>query len=139
MKNSFLKGLFLSMLFTGIFLSSCEKQEFKGKPAVVTGEVSAITSKSATVKGTIVELGGGITDYGHCWSTDQQPSITNEKTSLGKTTALNDFTSELVNLEPGVMYYVRNIRQNAGVISPMTAEQPSLPGESAGVQAQIQL
>ena len=107
MRKSFLKGLFLSMLFIGIFWSSCEKQEFKGKPAVVTGEVSAITSKSATVKGTIVELGGGITDYGHCWSTDQQPSITNEKTSLGKTTALNDFTSELVNLEPGVMYYVR--------------------------------
>ena len=73
----------------------------------MTGEVSAITSKSATVKGTIVELGGGITDHGHCWSTDQQPSITNEKTSLGKATALNDFTSELVNLEPGVIYYVR--------------------------------
>ena len=107
MKKSFLKGLFFSMLFTGIFLSSCEKQEFKGKPAVVTGEVSAITSKSATVKGTIVELGGGITDHGHCWSTDQQPSVTNEKTSLGKATALNDFTSELVNLEPGVIYYVR--------------------------------
>ena len=107
MKKSFLKGLFLSMLFTGIFWSSCEKHEFEAKPGVVTGEVSAITSKSATVKGTIVELGGGITDHGHCWSTDQQPSITNEKTSLGKATALNDFTSELVNLEPGVIYYVR--------------------------------
>jgi len=105
--KSFLKGLFLSMLFTGIFLSSCEKQEFKLKPYAVTGEVSAITSKSATVKGTIVELGGGITDHGHCWSTDQQSSITNEKTSLGTATALNDFTSELVNLEPRVMYYVR--------------------------------
>ena len=107
MKKSFLKGLFLSMLFTGIFWSSCEKSEFEANPGVVTGEVLAITSKSATVKGTIIDLGGGITDHGHCWSTDQQPSITNEKTSLGKATALNDFTSELVKLESGVMYYVR--------------------------------
>ena len=107
MKKSFFKGLFLSLLFTGIFWGSCEKIEFEAKPGVMTGEVSAITSKSATVKGTIIGLGGGITDHGHCWSTDQQPSISNEKTSLGKATALNNFTSELVNLEPGVLYYVR--------------------------------
>jgi uncharacterized protein (TIGR02145 family) len=107
MKKSFLKGLFLSMLFTGILWSSCEKREFEAKPGVVTGEVSAITSKSANVKGTIIDLGGGITDHGHCWSTGQRPSITNEKTSLGKANALNNFTSELVNLESGVMYYVR--------------------------------
>ncbi len=101
MKNTTLFGFFL---LTGCFVTtSCVKKEM----AVSTGSVSNITLHSATVAGTIIDIGGGATKHGHCYSKTKDADITDNIVNNGKPAGLGNFTSELSNLEPGTKYYVK--------------------------------
>jgi hypothetical protein len=73
---------------------------------VTTGEVTDITSTTATASGTVTTEGGTIiTAVGVCWSTSPDPTIEGEHTDEGALTG--DFTSALTGLERNTTYYVR--------------------------------
>jgi len=99
----------MSLLFTLtavilLILSSCTKIEREAK--VITGVVRDISSYSAKVDGDVVDLGEGITLYGHCWSVIPDPETADSKTSLGNRANPGQFTSNLSSLQPGTKYYV---------------------------------
>lgn len=75
-------------------------------PTITTASVIAITSTTATSGGVIISDGGStITARGVCWSTNQNPTIIDNKTNDG--IGSNSFTSSLIGLTPGATYYIR--------------------------------
>ena len=51
--------------------------------------------------------GNEIINYGHCWSTNKNPSVDNNKTSFGKLNKPVTFKSEIENLSDNTTYYIR--------------------------------
>lgn len=81
-------------------------------PVLITTEVSDITSTSVKCGGTISSSGGAIvTACGVCWSTNNNPTIDNEKTIeiVSETT----FSSDIEDLTPGSTYYIRAYATNS--------------------------
>ncbi|MBO4740283.1 MAG: hypothetical protein J5605_01425, partial [Bacteroidales bacterium] len=65
-----------------------------------------ITSTTATTGGNVTSDGGdSVTARGVCWSTSQNPTLSNSHTSNGSGTG--SFTSSLTGLTAGTTYYVR--------------------------------
>ena len=80
MKNIFLKvtGLFLASLM--IVLAGCEKDDLKTLDAeMVTWKKDGITSTSAELSGFVVAQGGGFTEYGVVWGTEENPTVATNK------------------------------------------------------------
>lgn len=85
---------------------------YPDKPTVVTLSISDITKKSAVCGGNITKDGGyHILQKGVCWSTSQNPTIANSKTTDG--TGLGTYTSNITGLSPNTTYYVRAYATNA--------------------------
>ena len=81
------------------------------KPTVTTNSVSNITFESATCGGNVTYDGGAnVTARGVCWSTSQNPTISDNKTTDGSGTG--SFTSNLINLNENTTYYVRAYATN---------------------------
>ena len=81
------------------------------KPTVTTNSVSNITFESATCGGNVTDDGGAnVTARGVCWSTSQNPTIYDNKTTDGSSTGI--FTSQLCNLSENTKYYVRAYATN---------------------------
>jgi uncharacterized protein (TIGR02145 family) len=65
------------------------------------------TSNSCIVNGTIIDIGDeGIIQYGHCWSVNPNPTISNDKTELGARVAPGSYVSNLMDLASNQKYYV---------------------------------
>jgi uncharacterized protein (TIGR02145 family) len=93
-----------------IFSITCKKDDNSAsktnKLAVTTLSISSITQTTATSGGVISsDNGTTITEKGVCWSTSQNPTINNSKTSNGGGTA--NFSSSITGLTPNTTYYVR--------------------------------
>jgi len=83
-------------------------------PTVTTGTTNNITLTGAIVSGTITNLGtSNISDYGHCWSTSQNPTVSGQKTSLGAKSTTGVFSSSLTGLDAKTIYYVRAYATNS--------------------------
>ncbi len=81
-------------------------------PTLTTTAISAITSTTATSGGNITSDGGGaITARGVCWSTTENPTTANSKTTDGSGTGI--FTSAITGLTPDTTYYVRAYATNS--------------------------
>ena len=81
------------------------------KPTVTTNSVSNITFKSATCGGNVTGDGGAnVTARGVCWSTSQNPTIYDNKTTDGS--GIGSFTSNLTNLNENTTYHVRAYATN---------------------------
>ncbi len=73
---------------------------------VSTNDVTVITSRSAVCGGNVTtDYGSVVTARGVCWSTTQNPTIEDNKTTDG--TGVGSFTSILSDLVPQTTYYVR--------------------------------
>lgn len=82
-----------------------------GVPLVTTNDVSNISTESATCGGNISDDGGSaITERGVCWSTTENPTISDSKTTDGSGTG--PFTSELTDLGVSTTYYVKAYATN---------------------------
>ena len=89
--------------------SSCKKDPTIA--SLVTSSISSISRTSASTGGDITSDGGApIISRGVCWATVENPTTSNSKTSDGSGTGT--FTSELTDLSPGTMYYVRAYASN---------------------------
>ena len=81
-------------------------------PITTTSAITSVASSSANCGGNVVNDGGGIvTARGVCWSTNQNPTISDGKTVDGSGTG--PFTSSITGLLPGTNYYVRAYATNA--------------------------
>ncbi len=101
----------------GISYSNCEKFVTRGvptTPTVETGDVSDIKSSQAVVNGIISGLGNleSVSQYGHVWSTRENPTINDKKTTLGATFSTTSFISTLTGLMPNTTYNVRAYATN---------------------------
>jgi hypothetical protein len=83
-------------------------------PDLLNGQASGITYNAAQVSGTLTSLGSSaITQYGHCWNTTGNPITTDNKTTLGGTSVLKSFSSNLTGLSASITYYVRAYATNS--------------------------
>ncbi len=81
-------------------------------PLVFTNAASNVSANSATCGGNIVASGGiNVTARGICWSTTQNPTIADTKTSDG--TGLGFYSSSMTGLIAGTNYYVRAYATNS--------------------------
>ena len=98
----------IPVIFSLILFHSCLKKE---PPAVITGEISDITSSSATCTGTVISEGSSsLYTRGVCWSTDPEPTVDNEFTNTGK--GLGTYASTMTRLNGSTRYYVRAYATN---------------------------
>ena len=81
---------------------------------VETGTAVEITSSQAIISGNVVNLGNtsGLSQYGHVWGTRDNPTISDNKTQLGKTYSTGAFNSTLTGLSPNTLYHVRAYATN---------------------------
>jgi uncharacterized protein (TIGR02145 family) len=81
-------------------------------PTFLSTAIKDITQNSALLIDTISSNGGGnITARGVCWSTNQNPTITESKTIDGS--GIGNYTSNITGLTPNTTYYVRAYATNS--------------------------
>ena len=81
-------------------------------PTVITDIVSEITTNSAICGGNITSHGGAeVTERGICWSTLQNPTISDLHTTDGS--GMDSFVSNITGLVPNTTYYVRAYATNS--------------------------
>ena len=81
-------------------------------PTVTTTTVSSINSTTATSGGDVTDQGGTtVSARGVCWSTSQNPTTSDSKTTDG--TGTGSYTSDITGLTPGTLYYVRAYATNS--------------------------
>ena len=126
------------LLFSiGLLLFSCGPQENPDSiiPSVSTGTVSIITTTTATCCGNVIADGGAaVIARGVCWSTSQNPTTANSKTTNG--TGLGTYTSNITGLSPNTTYYVRAYATNSqgtayGAQRTFKTQQDQDPGEGS--------
>lgn len=106
----------------GISYSNQMELKTNGTPKlaeVTTGSVEDIQSGQAIVNGNLLSIGNvdEITQYGHVWSVNTQPTINDEATRLGKTSITGIYKSTLTNLKPNTTYYAKAYAINSIGIS----------------------
>ena len=80
-------------------------------PTVTTNDVSNITTSTATCGGNVTSSGNGtVSARGVCWSTSQNPTISDSHTTNGAGTG--SFASSISNLTENTVYYVRAYATN---------------------------
>lgn len=80
-------------------------------PMVTTSAVTDVLQTTATSGGNVIATGfTDISARGVCWSTNQNPTIADSKTSEG--TGIGTFKSKLTNLQQNTTYYVRAYATN---------------------------
>ena len=82
-------------------------------PTVTTSAVSNIAATTATAGGNVADDAGGatVTARGVCWSTSQNPTVSDSHTTDGSGTG--SFTSNITGLNPFTTYYVRAYATNS--------------------------
>ncbi len=106
-------SLFRLILLCLIIFISCKKEDEEKVLKVTTASISNITDMSAVSGGKITQTGGAsVSSKGLCWSTSQNPTIANNKTTNGE--GISDFTSQITGLISNTMYYVRAYVANSG-------------------------
>ena len=96
-----------------ILTNCCKKETEQGQPPVLTtGNLYSITPTTAYCGGDITNDGGAtVTARGVCWSTTQNPTIADSKTTDG--TGTGTFTSAITGLTATTTYYVRAYATNS--------------------------
>lgn len=80
-------------------------------PSVTTGQITNVAALTATCGGNVNYDGGApITARGICWSTGPEPDINDHYTTDGTGTGV--FSSQMANLAPATVYYVRAYASN---------------------------
>ena len=81
-------------------------------PTVTTNNVTGITETTAVCGGNVTADGGAtVTARGVCWSTSQNPTISDSHTTDGSGTG--SYTSNITGLNAGTTYYVRAYATNS--------------------------
>lgn len=91
---------------------ACSEDEAKKVATVVTGEISSLSKNSATLAGEVTSDGfASVTDRGVVWSTEAEPTTTDNKKSEG--TGEGEFSAEITGLTPNTLYHARAFAVNS--------------------------
>ena len=94
--------------------ASIEKVLLTAPEVTIYSEAENVTETSFDIKGNIVATGGSqILDYGHCWSTKENPTTQDNCTRLGQRNELGVYVSTATGLTTSTTYYVRAYARNA--------------------------
>lgn len=94
-----------TLLFVLIF-TACKKDDDVSLAVIVTSVVDVVTPISATCSGNITaESNSTPTERGVCWSTEQEPDVTDNKSQAGSGTG--EFSTLMTGLMPQTTYYAR--------------------------------
>lgn len=107
MKKLILPGISILSIFIVVLIHSCKKQDVYRVIKISTDTIANISDTTALVFGTIIDAGDGITQHGHCWSTNEDPTISDNFVDNGETSETGEFTSTLKGLVPGTVYYIK--------------------------------
>ncbi|NLA14914.1 MAG: hypothetical protein GX877_00035 [Bacteroidales bacterium] len=100
------------LLFLGLLISCKPQEKPKTIPTVTTGEITDITTTTATCTSEVTDDGGAdVTARGVCWSTSEEPTIEDSKTE--DDTGLGEYTSSITDLAHNTTYYVRAYATNS--------------------------
>ncbi len=105
------------ILFTTLF-NSCEKESEKVMKVKIDS-VYDISETSAKVTSTILDLGAGIEEHGHCWSKNPVLEYGDDDVEIkeeGKVTRVGAYNSNISGLEPETKYYIRAYIKNGNEI-----------------------
>ncbi len=92
----------------------CKKVQLTAPTVSTYPQAEEVKQTEFTIKGDIVQTGGSvILNYGHCWSTSQDPTVSDFKTDFGQTSSTGTFSSQAKSLSPNTTYYVRAYATNA--------------------------
>jgi len=108
--------LFTAISFLLFLHTACEKDEQDNMqaPAVVTLAVTEITPTTASCGGNITADGGDpVVARGVVWSTNTSPSLEDHKGITADGTGPGIYISELTDLQPDTLYYVRAYASNS--------------------------
>lgn len=95
-----------------------EKVELTTPKVSCLSDAENITQNSFDIKGNILATGGSkIFRYGHCWSTNVNPTVDDNCTNHGTSTSICTFLSSIDNLGVATKYYVRAYAENSLGIS----------------------
>jgi len=101
--------LILFVVLLAINNSSCSKRP--DVPVVVTAEITDITKTNAVAGGSVVNDGGAaVTDSGICWSTTENPTVADNRSSCCSGTG--SFIIRIKQLSANTRYYVRAYATN---------------------------
>ncbi len=103
------KVIFFTIGFTLFFILSCKKENSIDPPKLTTVSASNILQTTATCGGAIISDVSAITACGVCWSTNSNPTVSDNKTV---DVAATNFTSLITGLTPEKKYYVRAYATN---------------------------
>ncbi len=105
------KHQFLILGLVLVILNSCIKEKSLSLPELSTIPLSGITSTSVISGGNVSSDGGStIVARGMCWSTNIDPTVSDNITSDG--TGAGSFSSSVSGLTSGVDYYMRAYATN---------------------------
>ncbi len=100
-------------------------------PTVTTSAVENVTATSATCGGNVSSDGGAaVTARGVCWSTNQNPTISDNHTADGS--GVGSFTSNISGLTAGNIYYVRAYATNSVGTAYGNEVSVTVPGNTPG-------
>ena len=99
-----------------LMLQSCSKEKSTEPvaqvPTLATATITVITQTTAECGGTITSDGGAtVTARGVCWSTNQAPTVADNRTTDG--TGAGSFTSSITGLTGNTSYHVRAYATNS--------------------------
>jgi uncharacterized protein (TIGR02145 family) len=101
------------LVFVLLAFNTCKEEEL---PYLLTSVITDITESSATSGGEILSNGGElISGRGVCWSTNQFPSVNDQRTAEGA--GEDNFTSRITGLHPNTTYYVRAYCMNSNGVA----------------------
>jgi hypothetical protein len=111
----------LMIALLGVALFSCKKKDTTPEPEpVVPNPLPVVTTAAISFIGPFNAFGGGavssegtsaLTHVGVCWDTNHDPTTLRPHTDNGA--GVGTFTSNLINLSEGTVYYVRAYATNA--------------------------
>jgi len=112
MKSNYAIYLVLLSVLLLPLLLNCKKEVIKTLPTVTLSAVSNITAISATFIGEVTADGNSaVVACGVCWSTGQNPSTLDSKTTNG--TGIGSFTGSITGLTAGTTYNLRAYATNS--------------------------
>lgn len=106
-------GIVILLIGTTTYLTSCKKEEAPPTPPIVaTTNISDITKSTALIEGIVVNDGGAkIIDFGICWSTSPNPTISSNKATFIE--GSKPFTCSITGLTAYTKYYARAYATNS--------------------------
>lgn len=109
-----IKKIIYAIYLIGVlfFVSSCNEDNNVDIPELSTTAITDITDVTAISGGNIISDGGStVTNRGVCWSTNQTPTIEDDKTGDGVGAGV--FVSNISGLTANTLYYVRAYATNS--------------------------